>query len=64
MKKIITLSILCIIFAVSALSQRQKYVTSGAEIIFSQAAINDVNNPDEAQHYVLHHIKYSKPVTY
>ena len=46
MKKVITLSILCIIFAVSGFGQRQKYVTSGAEFIFSQAAIKDVNNSD------------------
>jgi hypothetical protein len=46
MKKIITLSVLCIIIAVSVYGQKKTYVTSGAEIIFSQATMTDSENPD------------------
>lgn len=46
MKQIITLFSFCILFAVSGFSQSKSYVTSGFEIIFSEATINDPNNPD------------------
>lgn len=46
MKKIYSLIIFCTLFAVSAFSQSKPYVTSGFEIIFSEATISDANNPD------------------
>jgi len=47
MKKVFTLSFFCILFAVSGFSQSKSYVTSGLEIIFSEATISDAKN-DEA----------------
>ena len=46
MKKIYSLLIFCTLFAVSAFSQSKTYVTSGFEIIFSEATIEDSQNPD------------------
>lgn len=46
MKKTIIIAVMSMLFAVSAFSQRTTYVTSGFEILFSEANIKDVNNPD------------------
>jgi len=46
MKKIITLAAFCILFTVSSFGQNKSYITSGMEIIFSEATINDTQNPD------------------
>ena len=46
MKKIITLAAFCILFTVSSFGQNKSYLTSGMEIIFSEATINDTQNPD------------------
>jgi hypothetical protein len=46
MKKVFTLSFFCILFAVSGFSQSKSYVTSGLEIIFSEAKMSDTENPD------------------
>jgi hypothetical protein len=46
MKKIYTIIIFCTFIAVSVYSQSRAYVTSGFEIIFSEATISDVNNPE------------------
>jgi hypothetical protein len=46
MKKIYSFIVFCTFFAVSAFSQSKTYVTSGFEIIFSEATIDDSQNPD------------------
>jgi len=46
MKKINTLAAFCILFTVSSFGQNKSYITSGMEIIFSEATINDTQNPD------------------
>ena len=46
MKKNITLAAFCILFTVSSFGQNKSYITSGMEIIFSEATINDTQNPD------------------
>jgi hypothetical protein len=46
MKKIITLAAFCFLFTVSSFGQNKSYITSGMEIIFSEATINDTQNPD------------------
>ncbi|MEI8049214.1 MAG: hypothetical protein WCI92_17665 [Bacteroidota bacterium] len=46
MKKIYALFIFSMLLAVTAFSQNKTYVTSGFEIIFSEATISDVKNPD------------------
>jgi hypothetical protein len=46
MKKIYVLFIFSLLFAVTAFSQSKTYVTSGFEIIFSEATISDVKNPN------------------
>ncbi len=46
MKKIYSLIIFCTLIAVTGFSQSKSYVTSGFEIIFSEANISDANNPE------------------
>jgi hypothetical protein len=46
MKKTYTLIIFCTLLAVSGFSQSRTYITSGFEIIFSEANISDENNPE------------------
>ena len=46
MKKLITIFIFCTVFAIAGFSQSRTYVTSGLEIIFSEAKMSDASNPD------------------
>lgn len=46
MKKTISIILFCTVFVISAFSQSKTYVTSGFEIIFSEANILDANNPE------------------
>ena len=46
MKKIYSLIVFCTLLAVSGFSQSKHYVTSGCEIIFSEATISDANRAD------------------
>lgn len=44
MKHLLTLIVFCTLFTISAFSQKNKYWTSGLEIPFQEATIDDVNN--------------------
>jgi len=46
MKRLYSLIVFCTLIAVSGYSQSKHYITSGCEIIFSEASISDVNRPD------------------